>query len=357
MYKEFITKKNELYNIIEVDIKDISTKDFNPRKSGLLQENVEKLIKAEEFPPIHLGYLDDELIVVDGYHRLSATQRLGFDKIKAFITKFDTESDLRKQAFISNINHGIKLSELDVALNIYEFYILEKKDRPTTSLTKVIAEYNIPNRRGRQLFFWTLINRVILENNNKTITELSKSEEYIKIINNRGEKYNSLSLVLKDEIRKFYNKYNYLVIPELRKAILLFLEGKDYLEELEKEKEIQLEKEKEVLNTQQSIKENVSFLENEEYDVYKKDEEIISKEPYFNDTSSNKKSKNKHSITNTISKIGEDIMTIRRLQVLNKIDFTKEDYLSLNDLIDRIDEIKSDIDTECFFNQSVINEF
>ncbi|MGL5717865.1 ParB N-terminal domain-containing protein [Cetobacterium sp.] len=376
MYRDSITSKNEIKKVIEVSISDISEKDFNPRKSGLLQENVEKLIKAEEFPPIHLGYLDDELIVVDGYHRLSATQRLGKDKIQAFITRFDSEAELKKQAFLSNVNHGIKLSELDIALNIYEFYILERKEDPTTTIAKVISDYNIPIRRGRQLFFWTVLNRVILENNCSEITELSKCEEYVKIISNRKEKYDSLSLVLKDEIRRFYNKYNHLVILELRQAVNLFLEGKDYLEEKmkkEEEKKIELEalkenlkeiaektfespgevyfendkkeEEKEYIGTSMTID-----LETGEVKEVKKITELTP----VKDELMPQKQNNSLGVSNTLNKIGEDIMTIRRLQTLKRITFTEDDYLTLNSLMDRIEDIKSDIDTSGFFKHNEV---
>lgn len=378
MYRDYVTKKNELKQVIEVEIKDISTKDFNPRKSGLLEENVERLIKAEEFPPIHLGYLDDELIIVDGYHRLSATQRLGKDKVQAFITEFETEAELKKQAFLSNVNHGIKLSELDVALNIYEFYVLEKKDKPTTTLVKVIEEYNIPVRRGRQLFAWTLLNRVILENNNQDITEVSKCEEYMKIINNRKEKYDSLSLVLKDEIRRFYNKYNHLIIPELRQAVNLYIEGKDYDEEkLKIQLEEELSKEKEKEQTIESLKEvltktfensgelaydleenevEVNIINVDLNEVKEKSETLATLCPsnLNKDNQFAKITNTSLGISNTLSKIGEDIMTIRKLQTLKKITFTESDYLNLNNLMDRIEEIKSDIDTSGFFKHNEI---
>lgn len=377
MYNEFITKKNELKKVTEVNLCDISTRDFNPRKSGLLQENVEKLVKAEEFPPIHLGFLNGELIVVDGYHRLSATQRLGRDKIQAFITEFETEAELRKQAFLLNVNHGIKLSELDIALNIYEFYAYEKKIKPTTTLTKVISDYDIPVRRARQLFFWTIINRIILENNSTEITDLSKCEEYMKIINNRKERYDSLSLVLKDEIRRLYNKYNHLVIPELRQAVHLYIDGKDYEEEqlkmkIEKQNEvINVESVEEVEIVEEYVKEERTFETPGEV-YYEKDEDdyigtkvtvdlgtgevkemkkIENLTPVKSETTTTKVSNNL-GVTNTLNKLGEDIMTIRKLQMLGRINFTEEDYLTLNSLMDRIEDIKSDIDTSSFFKHN-----
>lgn len=377
MYNEFITKKNELKKVTEVNLCDISTRDFNPRKSGLLQENVEKLVKAEEFPPIHLGFLNGELIVVDGYHRLSATQRLGRDKIQAFITEFETEAELRKQAFLLNVNHGIKLSELDIALNIYEFYAYEKKIKPTTTLTKVISDYDIPVRRARQLFFWTIINRIILENNSTEITDLSKCEEYMKIINNRKERYDSLSLVLKDEIRRLYNKYNHLVIPELRQAVHLYIDGKDYEEEqlkmkIEKQNEvINVESVEEVEIVEEYVKEERTFETPGEV-YYEKDEDdyigtnitvdlgtgevkemkkIENLTPVKSETTTTKVSSNL-GVTNTLNKLGEDIMTIRKLQMLGRINFTEEDYLTLNSLMDRIEDIKSDIDTSSFFKHN-----
>ncbi|MGL4998529.1 MAG: ParB N-terminal domain-containing protein, partial [Cetobacterium sp.] len=226
--------------IVEVKITDINSKDYNPRRSGLVMENVDKLIKAQEFPEIHLGKLDGELYVVDGYHRVAATNALEKDAIKAFITKFETEAELKKQAFIANVNHGVMLSELDIALNIYDFYVIEKELNPAANLSEIIATYSVPVRRGRQLFFWSVLNKEILETELSAVKDLSRAEEYSKFITNNKEKIGHISELLKEEVRRFYYKYNSLTIPELREAIDLQLIGKDY-EEVQKERKIEEE--------------------------------------------------------------------------------------------------------------------
>ena len=54
--------KDGVKKVIEVKIKDISEKNFNPRKHGLLEENLKSLIESEYFPEIHLGLINGELI-------------------------------------------------------------------------------------------------------------------------------------------------------------------------------------------------------------------------------------------------------------------------------------------------------
>ena len=108
--------------IQDVLLSDISNININPRKNGLIEENVESLKEAEVFPEIHLGLLDGQLIVVDGYHRLEASKRLGLETIKAYITDYKTIETIIRDAINENINHGQRLSDYDVAMSMYELY-------------------------------------------------------------------------------------------------------------------------------------------------------------------------------------------------------------------------------------------
>ena len=110
--------KDRIKKVIEVKIKDISEKNFNPRKHGLLEENLKSLIESEYFPEIHLGLINGELIVVDGYHRLEASKRLGLETIRAYITEYSKIEGLQKDAINENINHGQRLSDYDISLCI-----------------------------------------------------------------------------------------------------------------------------------------------------------------------------------------------------------------------------------------------
>ena len=149
--------------IVEVPMAMISSSiDINPRKGGLIMENIENLVATQgEFPEIYLGLLDGKLIIIDGYHRFTANQRLELPTINAFIVEFKSIEEMKLEAFRLNVNHGIKLSDLDIALNIYEFYKEETSKNSAVSLKDIITKCGLKERRGRMLFYYTAIHKEI----------------------------------------------------------------------------------------------------------------------------------------------------------------------------------------------------
>ena len=73
----------------------------------------QKMKAGVTFPPIILGKLGTQLILVDGYHRLLATERNKEEYIKAEIIHYNNETDLFKDAIKYNSAHGLALTSSD----------------------------------------------------------------------------------------------------------------------------------------------------------------------------------------------------------------------------------------------------
>jgi len=72
------------------------------------QATIEKYSNSIEFlPPIKI---DQNNILIDGYHRLKAHQRKKIQKIKIEIVKVESEKELKKLAYKYNSHHGLQLS-------------------------------------------------------------------------------------------------------------------------------------------------------------------------------------------------------------------------------------------------------
>jgi hypothetical protein len=371
--EEMITKNISDKKIVQVKLKDISTRDVNPRKTGLIMENVEKLMSAGEFPEIHLGYWNNELIIVDGYHRFSATQRLEKTEISAYITEFETLEDIKKQAFLANVKHGIMLSELDIALNIYEFYLIEVSKKKTAKILDIIKQYEIPERRGRILFYWSVFNREVLGNNINVLKEPSRFEDYNRMLNKRNEVIGQISESFKEEFKIFYDKYDYLPCEERRKAIRLYNEGKDYDEELEKEEEarrfeeLQRLQEEELAEQIEEEAETCEILTNDYIgdDAVERNANVSYVNSISNQTMKELKTQAEElktkleekakvtdakleSVSNIITDVADKFMRILILQNGNKVKISRNDYETLQNIADLIGEILMKVDEENF---------
>lgn len=349
--------------ILEIPMELISSTNINPRRSGLIMENVDSLAETNgEFPEIYLGLLDNELIIVDGYHRHAANCKNNIPTIKAFVVKFNSLEEIKKEAFIANINHGIKLSELDIALNIYDFYVERRKEDPTVTLKSVILEYKVPERRGRALFYWAVINKEILNNNNLTLTNISFMEEYVKIITAKKQVIGEITEEFKQEFRTFYDRYNYLSKQELRFAISDYLEGKDYFDEKEKQEKLVEEMEKtdlakfhasiEKIDPSDAIDRNgTASANNSEVTAsdmvnaaIQKIKEEVEEKQGNEEKDIDKPTVKKQSVSNHIKEISGILKIIRTLTLKGQAEITKEDYQNLNKLCDLISEMISDCD-------------
>lgn len=362
--------------IQDVLLTDISNININPRKNGLIEENVESLKEAEVFPEIHLGLLDGQLIVVDGYHRLEASKRLGLETIKAYVTDYKTIETIIRDAINENINHGQRLSDYDVAMSMYELYnkLVDAGKLTTIKMKDFITSFKIDERRGRSLFNWVVLHKEILDDEITTVKNISFSDEYYSMILFLNEIPGKISNEAKYKIKTFYNKYNHLSKIELRKAIALFKQGLDY--EIEAEKLKQAAKEIDTNPIKQEIKVGTKEIEkdeipvdeseNTEREVTLKNELLTKPEPRektkedlvieeaktveekmevvekLNEeiTKELSNSKEKFKLDTYLDAMSKQVMTMLMLQSKGNLeDFTKEHINKLNDIVDRLNEL------------------
>nr|DAF07356.1 MAG TPA: chromosome partitioning protein [Caudoviricetes sp.] len=361
--------------IQDVLLTDISNININPRKNGLIEENVESLKEAEVFPEIHLGLLDGQLIVVDGYHRLEASKRLGLETIKAYITDYKTIETIIRDAINENINHGQRLSDYDVAMSMYELYnkLVDAGKLTTIKMKDFITSFKIDERRGRSLFNWVVLHKEILDDEITTVKNISFSDEYYSMILFLNEIPGKISNEAKYKIKTFYNKYNHLSKIELRKAIALFKQGLDYEIEAEKLKQAAKEidtnpiKQETKVKTKEPEKDDlpVDESENTEREVTLKNDLLTKQEPKeekkdlkieetktveekietvekLNEeiTKELSNSKEKFKLDTYLDAMSKQVMTMLMLQSKGNLeDFTKEHINKLNDIVDRLNEL------------------
>ena len=357
----------------DVLLTDISDTNINPRINGIIEENVESLIEAKFFPEIHLGLLDGQLIVVDGYHRLEAAKRLQEESIKAYITEYKTIETIIRDAINENMNHGQRLSDYDVAMSMFDLYnkMVQAGKLTTVKMKDFITSFKIDERRGRSLFNWVVLHKEILDDEITTVKNISFSDEYYSMVLFLNEVPGKISNESKYKIRTFYNKYNHLSKIELRKAIALFKEGKDYEIEAEKLKQAAKEVDTNPLKTENiktdSIEQNDETPveetedENKEREINLKNdlltkpkqeevpekeetvEEKIEKVEKLNEQISEELTKNpkeKFKLDTYLDVMSKQVMTMLMLQSKGNLeDFTKEHINKLNDIVDRLNEL------------------
>lgn len=357
----------------DVLLTDISDTNINPRINGIIEENVESLIEAKFFPEIHLGLLDGQLIVVDGYHRLEAAKRLQEESIKAYITEYKTIETIIRDAINENMNHGQRLSDYDVAMSMFDLYnkMVQAGKLTTVKMKDFITSFKIDERRGRSLFNWVVLHKEILDDEITTVKNISFSDEYYSMVLFLNETPGKISNESKYKIRTFYNKYNHLSKIELRKAIALFKEGKDYEIEAEKLKQAAKEIDTNPLkieNTkvdsieqndetpvEETKDENIEKEVNLKNDLLTKPkqeevpeaeetvEEKIEKVEKLNEQISEELSKNpkeKFKLDTYLDVMSKQVMTMLMLQAKGNLeDFTKEHINKLNDIVDRLNEL------------------
>lgn len=357
----------------DVLLTDISDTNINPRINGIIEENVESLIEAKFFPEIHLGLLDGQLIVVDGYHRLEAAKRLQEESIKAYITEYKTIETIIRDAINENMNHGQRLSDYDVAMSMFDLYnkMVQAGKLTTVKMKDFITSFKIDERRGRSLFNWVVLHKEILDDEITTVKNISFSDEYYSMVLFLNETPGKISNESKYKIRTFYNKYNHLSKIELRKAIALFKEGKDYEIEAEKLKQAAKEVDTNPLKVENQKTDSIDkndetpVEENEDENIEReinlkndlltkpKQEEVpeaeetveekIEKVEKLNEQISEELSKNpkeKFKLDTYLDVMSKQVMTMLMLQAKGNLeDFTKEHINKLNDIVDRLNEL------------------
>lgn len=93
--------------------------DFQMRaklSSDVVNEYVELINDSDDAwafnAPCSAVRVDDQLILVDGFHRVAAMEKAGQDQVSVRITK-GTKTDALKAALSANITHGLRRSNAD----------------------------------------------------------------------------------------------------------------------------------------------------------------------------------------------------------------------------------------------------
>ncbi len=88
---------------------------FQPRE-GLHRSTVVKYLwdmrRGDVFPPIQLGRVNGELVLLDGFHRVQAAREAGLGGIKGEVAPM-SEGAATQFAIAANANHGKRLSQKD----------------------------------------------------------------------------------------------------------------------------------------------------------------------------------------------------------------------------------------------------
>lgn len=346
--------------------------NVNPR-STLVMETVEQLVESGDFPEIHLGYLDGKLIIVDGYHRDMAAQQLDQKEISAYITEYKTLAELKRDAFKENVNHGVKLTEFDVARWLYDNFLEECKIIPSTSLSVFVKKCDVRERRALSLFRWYVVHKEILEDNEtEPRRTVGEAEELYTLVTFFKQVPGSIKEDFKIKVKQFYNKYGAGVLDryELRKALAWFKEDKDYDEEKERERR-ELEESAKVVEEME--KADIQAWNDQFEHIDPADEidrtgnaDYSSKtiEDSHNETIANLIEENekiqeeikKEVVKDTkedkiivgkiIDNISKNIMSLNMLSVKKKDSFEYNDLISLENLMDRLSEIIGNLDPE-----------
>ena len=222
--------------LVEVPLSDLSDRNINPRVKGVDEENVQGLMAGSpegNFEAIHLGLFNNELITADGYHRIAATKRLGLDTILAFIVEYDSEEELLKQAFRANVNHGKRLSNEDIATNLYRFFVEKVKVDASVAKTKIGRDYGFTNERIAKAYInWGIVSIECLGLASIENISVAKAEELFTLV--AGEKAGEISEEAKENVKNVWFKYGAETKSRLREACKWAKEGKDLIEEEEK---------------------------------------------------------------------------------------------------------------------------
>lgn len=80
-----------------------------------------------EMPPVHVAKVDGVHVLVDGWHRLTALENLGINKVQAKVTT-TTRDEALWLAARANLEHGVPLRAGELR-NVFRAYVRAKRNR------------------------------------------------------------------------------------------------------------------------------------------------------------------------------------------------------------------------------------
>ena len=145
---------NEVIKTNEVIFRKDLYPRFNPDQ-GLIQRYSESL---EYLPPI---ILNQNKILVDGFHRWKAHQLAKVDEIKVVFKEIESEKELRKLAFQYNSHHGKQLTNdekksyaqemIGEQMSVEELSILLSVDKSTVNRWTTLQRENQKKQRDNKI--------------------------------------------------------------------------------------------------------------------------------------------------------------------------------------------------------------
>ena len=101
--------------ITTLPISSVTVDDrLQPRCDGLSEDHLAALMEtAEDWPPIIVAHIDGWTVLRDGFHRVEAATRLGYESIGAQVFYPEHGADLFATAFALNVKHGRPLTLRD----------------------------------------------------------------------------------------------------------------------------------------------------------------------------------------------------------------------------------------------------
>ena len=232
----FSDNDNKLLAVVKVE--DVVNIGINPRLK-LNEKNIEELtaVESSEIVPILLGYitediehegvsLKEKLILVDGEHRYASRIKGNHKLIKANIKKYSNMRDLKKDAFTSNITHGMRLSQEEIQRKANEIL---RSDEKYISFRKLAKEYGI--NRG---YFERLSTKIKIEEALTARQDTASLAILQKMPSTFFRPLTSLSKESDIVIQNFFTNFSQLllsfvrpdILKRLRENVDLYLEGK-----------------------------------------------------------------------------------------------------------------------------------
>jgi hypothetical protein len=92
----------------------VAAPELQPRVSGIDLQHVRKLEPVHShWPPLKIVNRNGRYLLVDGFHRYAAAQKLGLEQVSVTVLEVSETEDLHALAFALNASHGspLKLSD------------------------------------------------------------------------------------------------------------------------------------------------------------------------------------------------------------------------------------------------------
>lgn len=138
----------------------------------------EAMISGAKFPPVAVAKLDDEFVLIDGWHRFEATRQLKKEDITVEILPLATRQEAFIESIKRNIVHGRQFSAFE---KITLATRLEKMNISSAEVSKIlnISETRMVSMKGARLKFSPELNEeIVVKSPLKHLDEISEEQNH-----------------------------------------------------------------------------------------------------------------------------------------------------------------------------------